>query len=159
MTKFELPDVTVKLELAEDSKNREPETLSTVLAWAALDTAWNLLREMAVRQALAQVREAAGRKGVEWPATDEEVFEQIKVAHGTEKLPSYLGLAPGDPDRLEEQRPEIQMAAGAFQQVLMILNHETQHILDDLYDGELLSRLADDEEPYEGDGYPPEAGA
>lgn len=157
--KHEIPELTFRLEMGEDSKNREPDTLSTALSWAALDTAWNLLREMAVRVVFTQIREAAERKGVEWPATDQEVLERIKVAHDLDKVPSYLDLAVGDPDKLEEQRPEIQMAAGAFQQVLMVLNHEMQHVMDEIHGGTLLETLADNEPPYEGDGFPPEGGA
>lgn len=65
------------------------------LLWAALDTAWNLLSEYAVRITLVQIREAMHAQGHEFP-DEAGLFEQA-VATGDPNAPrSYDDLKEGD---------------------------------------------------------------
>lgn len=63
------------------------------LAFAALDTAYKLLREYAVRVVLTSIREEVKEQGGELPS-DEEMFRLAKES-GVEDAPtSYMDLAP-----------------------------------------------------------------
>lgn len=65
----------------------------TKLSFAALDTAYKLLREYAVRVTLVSVRETLGEAGVTVPS-DDELFRQSRES-GVEGAPaSYMDLAP-----------------------------------------------------------------
>lgn len=68
---------------------REPGSESERLVWAALDTAWNLLREYAVRVTIQDIREANPDSG--FPATDQELFDS---AHPLGGPANHLELAP-----------------------------------------------------------------
>lgn len=66
-------------------------------SWAALDTAWNLLREVAVKLVIMSMREQAAEQGVPFPATDLEMFEE-GVADDPENAPrTYSDLAAESP--------------------------------------------------------------
>lgn len=63
------------------------------LAFAGMDTAYNLLREYAVRVTLATIRAEAAEQGQTLPS-DEELFQAAKES-GVEGAPtSYMDLAP-----------------------------------------------------------------
>lgn len=65
----------------------------SLLAFAALDTAYNLLRDYAVRVTLATIRIEAAEQGQTLPS-DEEMFRLAKES-GVEGAPtSYRDLAP-----------------------------------------------------------------
>lgn len=89
---------TVKVEFDQSlHPSVKPEELdeATRLAFVALDTAYNLLREYAVRVTLSAIREEAAEQGVTIPS-DEELFQQARES-GIEGVPtSYLDLAPVD---------------------------------------------------------------
>jgi len=71
---------------------REPESEAQRITWAALDTAWNLLRETAVRLALLELREQLTAQGFTDMPTDEDLFELAREEG--EGATSYLDLAP-----------------------------------------------------------------
>lgn len=65
----------------------------TRIAFAAMDTAYNVLRDAAVRVTLASLRTAQQEAGEDFPL-DEELFQQAKES-GIEGAPtSYRDLAP-----------------------------------------------------------------
>lgn len=90
---------------------REPGSESERLTWAALDTAWNLLREYAVRVTIQDIREANPDSG--FPATDQELFDS---AHPLGGPANHLELAPEPGDS-----PRVDLAAmglaGAFEMI------------------------------------------
>ncbi len=63
---------------------------------AAVDTAWKLLRESAVRATMIALREEMAEQGIVVP-TDEELFSQSSSTGGPA---SYLELAPDNPQAL-----------------------------------------------------------
>lgn len=70
----------------------EPSSDRQRLTWETLDTAWNLLRETAVRIALTEVREQLAEQGFTNMPTDEQLFERARE-EGVGAT-SYLDLAP-----------------------------------------------------------------
>lgn len=88
------------------------------VAFAALDTAYKLLREYAVRVVLTSIREEAKEQGQELPS-DEELFRLARES-GVEGAPtSYLELAP-----------DVEIAAlglhGAFQMLVEVATVEAE---------------------------------
>jgi hypothetical protein len=66
------------------------------IAFAALDTAYKLLRESAVRVTLQAVREAAAEQGQTLEA-DEELFRQATESGDPDAPTGYADLAPDVP--------------------------------------------------------------
>lgn len=66
---------TVTVEVDLPIHKRPPQDGYEKIAWAALDTAWNLLREYAVRAVLAEMRELAEEDGIPFPS-DEELLSR-----------------------------------------------------------------------------------
>lgn len=70
-----------------------PPTATEALIWPYLDTAYNLLREAAVRLVLHEIRQQAAEQG-QTVEPDEELFRQARES-GVEGAPtSYMDLAP-----------------------------------------------------------------
>lgn len=89
--------VEVKLDpsLRSAKADPNPPTEAEAIVWPYLDTAYNLLREAAVRLVLHEVREQGREQGVD-VVPDEELFRQAKES-GVEGAPtSYMDLAPDD---------------------------------------------------------------
>jgi len=95
--------------------NEEPESEVQRLTWAALDTAWNLLRETAVRLALLELREQLTAQGFTDMPTDEDLFEQAREEG--EGATSYLDLAPDGGDGID-----VEMAGAGLYSVLEVLH-------------------------------------
>lgn len=77
--------------------SRTPENRTEEIVWAHLDTAYNLIREGAVRLLLEDMRSSAVEVGIPFPETDEELFKQMgeTAAELGEKGPeNHLDLAP-----------------------------------------------------------------
>lgn len=93
-------EVKISAELHGD---KEPGSEIQRLQWEALDTAWDLLRETAVKVVLIALREQAAEQGATL-RTDEEMFAEARamVERGEQAATSYLELAPqaGDPNPL-----------------------------------------------------------
>lgn len=81
---------TITVEVDLPMHQRPPQNEYEELSWAALDTAWNLLREYAVRGVLLQLREEAAEQGIAFPS-DEQLFEQ--EPDNPDFPRSYLDLA------------------------------------------------------------------
>lgn len=69
---------------------------SEMLAFAALDTVWNLLNEYAARVTLASLREEMREEGYELPS-DQELFRRSVERSGPDGVSSYRDLASSDP--------------------------------------------------------------
>lgn len=82
------------IEVKTDTDNVADTELER-LAYSALDTAWNLLNEYAVRVTLQELREEAVKVGVTDFPSDEKLFEDA-IASGDPDAPkSYRDLYPG----------------------------------------------------------------
>lgn len=66
--------------------------------WETLDTAWNLIREGAVRVTLADIREQLAEQGFTGMPSDEELFALGRESGDPEAPTSYLDLAPNRGD-------------------------------------------------------------
>ena len=73
---------------------REPESEVERVIWETLDTAWNVLRESAVRVTLLEIRAQLKEQGFEDMPSDEEMFELARQSGDPEAPTSYLDLAP-----------------------------------------------------------------
>lgn len=73
---------------------RAPEPGVEAISWAALDTAWNLLRESAVRVTLQSLRNQAAEQGVPFPATDEALFQEARDSGDPDAPRNHLDLGP-----------------------------------------------------------------
>lgn len=81
-----------KIELKLDPslrKGKEPANEFEKLLYPYLDTAYNLLREAAVRATLKSIRDQAASQGVDLPS-DDETFAKTAA----EGISSYMDLAP-----------------------------------------------------------------
>lgn len=78
---------------APDAHDNELERL----AYAAIDTAWNLLNEYAVRVTLQEIREEAERVGADFPS-DTGLFREARESGDPDAPTSYRDLYPGDYD-------------------------------------------------------------
>lgn len=89
--------ITVKVEFdpsLHPSVNFDELDAESKIAFAALDTAYNLLRESAVRVVLMSIRTEAAKQGTPITVTDEELFKLAEES-GVEGVPtSYRDLAP-----------------------------------------------------------------
>ncbi len=75
---------------------RTPDAGGQAIVWAYLDTAYNLLREAAVRLTIQDMRDSAAELGLPFPATDDEVFKSMAVQgekFDIEPPKTYLDLA------------------------------------------------------------------
>ena len=91
------PKRTIEVKYDPSRHPSPPENELEALSWAALDTAWNLLREYSVRSILASMRHVATEQGLRWPETDEQMFAEA-VATGDPDAPKdHLDLAPDCP--------------------------------------------------------------
>ena len=86
---------TIPVEVVASMHKRPPQDEYERLSWAALDTAWNLLRETAIRLVLADVREQIAAHGGTFPS-DEELF--AREADNPDFPHSYLDMAPSPED-------------------------------------------------------------
>lgn len=87
--------VEVKLDpsLRAAKEDPAPQTDDEKSAWPLLDTAYNMIREAAVRVTLNEIRRQSVEQGVD-VGTDEELFRQA-AASGIPGAPtSYADLAP-----------------------------------------------------------------
>lgn len=105
---------TIEVKLDPSIHLRSPEGEFEEVSWAALDTAWNLLRETAVKLTLISLREQAAEQGVPFPATDEELFREAKEAEGDDAPDGYRDLAPDN-----------ELAAAGLHAVLQVLLKDT----------------------------------
>ena len=85
---------TIEVKVDEKLHSRNPEPGTEEISWSALDTAWNLLRETAVRLVLHDLRTQATEQGLDFPATDEELFQAARDSGDPDAPTSYLDLAP-----------------------------------------------------------------
>jgi hypothetical protein len=91
---FQLPKRTVEVKINKEIHKREPENAQEALAWAVLDTTFDLLREYAVRSVLQTARESARAAGEEFPDDDEQIFADSQAEHGDIAPKNHLDLAP-----------------------------------------------------------------
>jgi hypothetical protein len=101
---------TIEVKVDETLHNRAPKPGTEEITWAALDTAWNLLRDAAVRLVLQDMREQAAEQGIDFPATDEELFQEARDSGDPDAPTSHLDLAP-----------ENELAAMGLHSVLQLL--------------------------------------
>ena len=101
---------TIEVKLDPSIHGRAPEGAQEEISWAALDTAWNLLRETAVQLTLQSMREQAAEQGIDFPATDDELFQEARDSGDPDAPTTYLDLAP-----------ENEMAAMGLHSVLQVL--------------------------------------
>jgi len=102
--------ITVQID-AEQHGGVEPESEGERIVWETLDTAWNLLREGAVRVTLAGIRAA----NPEFPS-DEELFRQAAESGVPDAPTSYLDLAPDKGDG-----SAVELAAVAIRSAFHVL--------------------------------------
>lgn len=93
---LELVKDAVVVEVDPEMHRRQPENVQETIAWAVLDTAYGLLRDGAVRINLQSFREQATENGIDFPATDEELFARFAKLGDPEAPKSYRDLAPDD---------------------------------------------------------------
>lgn len=84
---------TVEVKIDETVHERAPRDETEALIWATLDTAYNLLRETAVRLTLIEIREQGAEQGVA-VESDEELFRECRESGDPEAPTSYMDLAP-----------------------------------------------------------------
>lgn len=90
--------VEIKLhpELRSALEDPAPKTEEDREVWPLLDTAYQLIREAAVRAVFVEIRRQAKEQGVEI-GDDEELFRQARES-GVEGAPTtYMDLAPDHP--------------------------------------------------------------
>ncbi len=104
--KGDLPHL-VEVQFDPELHTREPANAQEALMWSVLDTAWNLLREYAVRITLQEARDQAHAAGEEFPDSDEQVFADSIAEHGENAPKGHLDLAVDCP-------AVISMLASAF---------------------------------------------
>lgn len=85
---------TVEVKLDPELHKRTPETVIEGIAWPVLDTAFNLLRDAAVKVVLQELRTSAAEQGAPFPATDEELFKLARESGDPDAPTSYRDLAP-----------------------------------------------------------------
>lgn len=91
------PIASVPVSIDTDIHSREPESEIERITWETLDTAWKALREGAVRITIQAMRDSYAEAGVDFPATDEELFEKGKESGDPAAPDTYLDLAPESP--------------------------------------------------------------
>lgn len=91
---------TVEVKLDPSMHKRQPESAGELVSWPVLDTAYKLLQETAVKLVFVEMRRQAAEQGVDFPATDEGVFElALSRALPGEEVPTcYADLAPDSED-------------------------------------------------------------
>lgn len=94
---LKLTDRAVLVEVDPALHAAEPGSDIQRLNWEALDTAWKLLREYAVRITLAEVRAQARAQGIDFPE-DEELFRANIESGDPFAASGYLDLAPASPE-------------------------------------------------------------
>lgn len=84
--------VEIKLhpELRQLSADPTPQTDIDKATWPLLDTAYQLLREAAVRAAFVEISRQAAEQGIEWSPSPEEHLADVP------ELESIMDLAPDD---------------------------------------------------------------
>lgn len=85
-----LKDV-VLVEFDQSMHTSAPQSEEDQVEWAVLDTAYNLLRDTAVRLTMMEIRKQAAEQGVVWPS-DEQLFAE------QDDIKSYRDLAPSSPE-------------------------------------------------------------
>jgi hypothetical protein len=85
------------IEVKTDTDNVANDELER-LAYSALDTAWNLLNEYAVRVTLQELREEAEEAGFTDYPSDEQLFADALASLDPEAPTSYRDLYPGNLD-------------------------------------------------------------
>ena len=87
---------TVTVSVDPKMHTRAPSNPAQEIVWAYLDTAYNLLREAAVRLTIQDMRDSAAELSLPFPETDQEVFDAM-AAQGAkfdiEPPKEYLDLA------------------------------------------------------------------
>jgi len=106
--------ITVAID-PEQHGGAEPESEVARIVWETIDTAWNLLREGAVRTTMVALREA----NPELPS-DEELFREAAESGVPGAPTSYLDLAPNRGDGFE-----IGLASKAVRSVFEVLAERT----------------------------------
>ena len=90
----------VEVQVDEEMHQVAPQGPMEQMSWAALDTAWHLLRDTAARVALQNLRESAAEAGISFPSTDEEMFQGARES-GIVGMPTgYRDLAPWDDEAM-----------------------------------------------------------
>lgn len=87
---------TVTVSVDPKMHTRVPSNPGQEIVWAYLDTAYNLLREAAVRLTIQDMRDSAAELGLPFPETDQEVFESMAAQgakYDIEPPKNYLDLA------------------------------------------------------------------
>lgn len=127
-----LTDRAVLVEVDPALHPEAPATDIQRLNWEALDTAWKLLREYAVRITLAEVRAQARAQGIDFPE-DEELFRLNAESGDVFAATEYLDLAPASPQAaqfLAQAFNELQNIA--FQEASEGMNFAVVDSADDL---------------------------
>ena len=86
----------IEVQVNESMHNRKPQTRTEEISWAALDTAYGLLRDTAVELTFQVMREQAATQGLEFPMTDEDLFAKAAASGDPEAPKNYADLAPDD---------------------------------------------------------------
>lgn len=80
--------------------NRPPEGDLEGFTWPVLDTTWNMLRDLAARIAIREVRSSAAVQGLDFPENDEELFRRAAESDIPGMPTSYRDLAPDSPEAM-----------------------------------------------------------
>lgn len=85
---------TIKVEIDQKLHGDEqPDDGTEAYVWAAMDTAWNLLRETAVRRVMDDFRAGATQATGRVIPSDEVIFQKMSDAHDGAPM-GYRDLAP-----------------------------------------------------------------
>lgn len=85
---------TIKVEIDQDLHGeQQPESPTEAYVWAAMDTAWNLLRETAIRRVLDNLRTSAAEASGRVIPSNEVIFQKMSDANDGARI-GYRDLAP-----------------------------------------------------------------
>ena len=105
---------TIEVKVDLENHNRAPAPGMEELTWKYLDTAWNLLRDAAVELTLQSMREQAAEQGIDFPSTDEELFQRAKDSGD-----------PGAPTSYRQLAPSSEIAAQGLHAILQVLVNQS----------------------------------
>ena len=101
--------VTVEID-SELHGGKEPKDEVQRLTWEILDTAWNLLREGAVRVTIAELKAQFTEQGVEFNDAD-EIFAKNADSDDPGDAKSYMDLALQKGDGMATELAEMGLAS------------------------------------------------
>jgi hypothetical protein len=95
---------TVTVEVDPEIHTNPPKSGIQETVWAHLDTAYNLIREAAVRAVIDDMRRESQKQGLPFPDTDEELFQAAEAEGevlGMEAPKGYRDLAAHSAEVIE----------------------------------------------------------